>query len=41
MDKDIALLLSSLAASQSVESLGNKNTISKLKILKTLENILK
>ena len=41
MDKDIALLLSSLAASQSVESLGNKNTVSKLKNLKTLENLLK
>ena len=36
-----ALLISSLAAAQSVETIGNKYTISKLKILKTLENILK
>jgi len=36
-----ALLVSSLAAAQSVETIGNKHAISKLKILKTLENILK
>ena len=41
MDKDITLLISSLAAAQSVESMGNKNTVNKIKILKTLENILK
>ena len=37
----ISLLISSLAAAQSVGSIGNKNTIKKLKILKTLESILK
>ena len=37
----LTLLVSSLAAAQSVESIGNKHTISKIKILKTLENILK
>ena len=41
MDFDISLLVSSLAAAQSVESMGNKNSINKIKILKTLENILK
>lgn len=41
IDSDISLLISSLAASQSVESMGNKNSINKITILKTLENILK
>ena len=41
IDHDITLLISSLAAAQSVETIGNKYTISKVKILKTLENILK
>ncbi len=41
IDSNITLLISSLAAAQSVESIGNKNTINKIKILKTLENILK
>ena len=41
MDFDISLLVSSLAAAQSVESIGNRNSINKIKILKTLENILK
>ena len=41
IDNDITLLVSSLAAAQSVETIGNKYTISKVKILKTLENILK
>jgi len=41
IDSDITLLISSLAASQSVESMGNKNSISKITMLKTLENILK
>ena len=40
-DNDITLLVSSLAAAQSVEAIGNKYTINKVKILKTLENILK
>ena len=41
IDNDITLLVSSLAAAQSVETIGNKYTISKVKMLKTLENILK
>ena len=41
IDSDITLLISSLAAAQSVETIGNKYAISKVKILKTLENILK
>ena len=41
IDSNITLLISSLAAAQSVESMGNKYTIGKIKILKTLENILK
>ncbi|MDC3089836.1 PfkB family carbohydrate kinase [Candidatus Pelagibacter sp.] len=41
IDYNLTLLISSLAAAQSVESIGNKNTIKKLKILKTLESILK
>lgn len=40
-DRDLALLIASLAAAQSVESIGNKEAINKIKILKTLENILK
>ena len=40
-DKGLALLVGSLAAAQSVEGIGNKNAINKIKILKTLENILK
>ena len=41
MDSDITLLISSLAAAQSVESMGNEYKVNKIKILKTLENILK
>ncbi len=41
LEIDITLLISSLAAAQSVETMGNKDTISKIKMLKTLENILK
>ena len=41
INSHVALLVSSLAAAHSVETIGNKHTISKLKILKTLENILK
>ncbi len=40
-DKGLALLIGSLAAAQSVEGIGNKEAIKKIKILKTLENILK
>ena len=41
IDSDTTLLISSLAATQSVESMGNKKSISKITILITLENILK
>ena len=40
-DKDLALLIGSLAAAQSVETVGNKESINKIQILKNLENILK
>ena len=40
-DSDISLLVSSLAASQSVESIGNKFSINKTTLLRTLENVLK
>ena len=39
--KNLALLIASLAAAQSVMTIGNKETISKAKILKSLKNILK
>ena len=38
---ELALLVGSLAAAESTESIGNKNAVSKIKILKTLENMLK
>ena len=41
IDINISLLISSLAAAQSVEDFGNKTSIKKLDILKSLENILK
>ncbi len=41
LDHDVSLLISSLAAAQSVENFGNKASIKKIDILKTLENILK
>ena len=41
IDSEITLLISSLAASQSVESMGNKLSIDKINMLRTLENILK
>ena len=41
IDLDLSLLISSLAAAQSVENIGNKVSTNKIKLLKTLENILK
>ena len=41
IDNDISLLISSLAAAQSIENFGNKYSIKKMSILKSLENILK
>jgi bifunctional ADP-heptose synthase (sugar kinase/adenylyltransferase) len=40
-DKELALFVGSLAAAQSVESIGNKKSVNKIQILKTVENILK
>tara|TARA_Y100000590_G_scaffold470269_1_gene663223 strand:- start:24614 stop:26137 length:1524 start_codon:yes stop_codon:yes gene_type:complete len=40
-DKELSLLTSSLAAAQSVETIGNSEAINKVKILKSIENILK
>ena len=41
LDSELTLLMSSLGAAQSVQSLANKDTISKISMLKTLENIFK
>ena len=41
LDINASLLVSSLCAAQSVETIGNKNIIDKRKILKSLEHILK
>ena len=38
---DLALLIASFAGAQSVATIGNKETINKTKILKSLKNILK
>ena len=38
---ELTLLLGSLAAAQSTETIGNKNSVSKIKILKALENLIK
>ena len=41
LDKNLALLIASLAAAQSVATIGNKETVEKTQILKSLEIILK
>ncbi len=41
LDNELTLLVGSLAAAQSVETIGNKISINKIKMLKNLENILK
>ena len=41
LHRDLALLIASLAAAQSVMTIGNKETINKVKILKSLKNMLK
>lgn len=41
IDFNLSLLISSLAAAQSVASLANKETLNHIQMLKTLENILK
>lgn len=41
IDNNVSLLISSLAAAQSVENMGNKYSINKINMLKALETILK
>ena len=41
LNNDFSLLFGSLAAAQSVESIGNQHSINKSSILKSLENMLK
>jgi len=41
LSKELTLLIGSLAAAQSVESIGNKESLNKIKILKSIENMLK
>ena len=40
-DKKFSLLIGSLAASQSVSSIGNKNLIDRIKLIKAIDHILK
>ena len=39
--RELSLLIGSLAAAQSIETFGNKQAVNKIKILKTLEHLLK
>jgi len=39
--EDLSLLIGSLAAAQSTETFGNKTSVSKTKILKALQHLLK
>ena len=39
--RDLSVLIGSLAAAQSTETFGNKHSVNKIKILKTLEHLLK
>ena len=41
LSSELSLLIASLAAAQSTEIIGNKESVSKIKILKTLEHLLK
>ena len=41
INNDLTLLIASLAAAQSVETIGNKEVINKIKILKSIEHLLK
>ena len=41
MDEDLSLFISSLAAAQSVETIGNSKPVSKAKLLKTISHLLK
>ena len=41
LKKELALLIASLAAAQSVKTIGNKEAINKNQIVKSLQNIIK
>ena len=41
IDEDISLFIGSLAAAQSVESIGNSKSVSKVALLKTISHFLK
>ena len=41
IDKNLSMLIGSLAAARSVETIGNRESINKKKIIKSLEHILK
>ena len=41
LDKNISLLISSLSAVQSIESIGNKSAVNKNQILKSIQYLLK
>ena len=41
LNKDLSLLIASLGAAQSVETIGNKKSINKVQILKSVENLMK
>ena len=40
-DEDLSLFISSIAAAQSVETIGNSYPVSKVKLLKTISHLLK
>ena len=40
-DKNFSLFIGSLAAAQSVETIGNSKPVNKVKMLKTIEHLLK
>jgi hypothetical protein len=41
MDEDLSLFISSIAAAQSVETIGNSKPVSKAQLLKTISHLLK
>jgi rfaE bifunctional protein kinase chain/domain/rfaE bifunctional protein nucleotidyltransferase chain/domain len=41
LDEDLALFISSIAAAQSVETIGNSSPVNKVKLLKTISHLLK
>ena len=41
LSRELSLMLGSLAAAQSVETVGNKDSVNKIKIIKTLEHLLR